>query len=179
MHHLIIRRFVFLAVIMVSFAQASALAGDLNLSRLKLGTTVKDLKSFFPTEFICKPGDIDKSEDFCQLENCGVTDRKCKLWGNQALAFVKSSAHYQKKKLMKIEVDLDYSELQPKDARNILSGLMKELGLPTECPLQSTLEDPEKKKMDFQCIWKRKGAKIELEWDAGRPIVTLEVNHKQ
>jgi hypothetical protein len=164
-----------ISLALIGFGEyAYSAATNLNISKVEIGSSQKELTTEFPKDFVCKPFDNDKTRTGCDLDNCSIGDAKCKLWGNKDLTIIKSSAEFKSAKLTKLSVALDYSELQPKDARKILDGLIGALGTPSSCPLSETLKDTEKKKIDFNCIWSQAGSKVELEWDAGHPYVTLE-----
>lgn len=161
------------AFLVVSVSGASAGEKSLNVSDVKLGASKDELKEHFRKPFQCKPSnENDKSEEYCSISYCSG----CKLWENKFLSVNQVDAKMQAKKLVKLDISLDYSgKLQPKEARNILESLVKNLGSPTRCPLQKSLATVEVNlTTDFECEWSQGGATVFLEWDSGHPYVKYE-----
>ena len=92
------------------------------------------------------------------------------------LSIVRSYARLENHKLAKLVVDLDYRSMTPREEKAVLADLVKQLGKPTQCPLQEFYDTPTATAAhkDTSCFWKSKEANVDLYTDGGRMKLKLE-----
>jgi hypothetical protein len=151
---------------------------ELNLGNVVIGDNQQALKNKIHSKFECKVNESDKKKDTCRINYCNsIEDKKCMLWSEKELNFLRIYAATNSNKLEKMIIDLDYLNIKAQELLKIIEVLEKKLGKSDECPLRNFLTDSKAIKGIETCVWKNKEEIVLLYIDDARLKLKLEKNY--
>jgi len=157
------------------FLHSTLIFAEPNLADAKIGDNIDSLKKTIHPKFECKTSDSNKSTDICRITYCNsFEDKKCSLWGEKDLSYVRIYSSLNANKLEKMIIDLDYLNIKPQEYLKIIDILEKKLGKSDECLGREFFKDPKAVKGIITCNWKGKSANLELYVDDARLKLKLE-----